>query len=61
VARRIVRPEVEPDIASYPEGDDLTYKATLAWLRHPNNQQWKLTKRAGKQQDFQQVDELWSK
>jgi hypothetical protein len=52
---------VEPDPASYPKGDELTYEAALAWIRDPKNRQWKLSKKAGKQQDFQMMDDLWTK
>ena len=46
---------------SYVESSELNSSSVMAWFKKPENRQWKGNKQAKKQEDFIQMDALWTK
>ena len=57
----LVKGEVDPTAASYPDPPQLNKTTALAWLTKPENNRWKGDKKAKEQQDFLVMDKLWTK
>jgi hypothetical protein len=57
----LVKGEEDPTAASYPDPPDLNRTTAEAWFARLENSRWKGDKRAKNQQDFDMMDELWTK
>jgi len=53
--------EQDPTAASYPDTSELNRDTAMAWFQKPENSRWKGHKRGKKQEDYNDMEELWTK